>query len=226
MVSYPPGMTLRPLDGWPTPRTTDRKRSRFESSFSDTLNLLDRELRMLDPRDRCYPPSVLQIALREQDFRIDGMPRANTNPEHPGVILNIEPRNKPALSFPCDTFTHWHDNLRAIALTLEALRKVDRYGVTQTGQQYRGWQAIESSPAVDAVGAACVLLARFAWPNENDDYQARWAHRIATNPEIRRNSLKQARIKAHPDRHNGDRALSDQVEGATEVLRRAGIEVD
>lgn len=223
-MNYPPGMTLRPLTAWPTEFTHERKRSRFESSLSDTIALLDRELRLLDPDDRCYPESVLQLALEERDFRIDGMPRANATPRHPGVILNIEPRNRPALSFPCDTFTHWHDNLRAIALTLEALRKVDRYGVTQTGQQYRGWHAIEAKPSVDATTAACVVLARIAWPNENDERQANWAHKIATDPEIGRNTYRQAKAKAHPDRHNGDRALWEQVEGAADVLRRNGIE--
>jgi hypothetical protein len=37
--------------------------------------------------------------------------------------------------------------VRAIALALEALRKVDRYGVTQSGEQYRGWQALPSPTA-------------------------------------------------------------------------------
>lgn len=224
-MNYPPGMKLRPLDGWPGELTRSRKGSAFKSGLTDTITLLDRELRMIDPADSCYPAAVLQLALAERDFRIDGMPRANSTPAHPGVIVNIEPGNKPALSFPCDTFLHWHDNLRAIALTLEALRKVDRYGVTQTGQQYRGWQAIEAKPSVDAVSAACVLLARFAWPNENDECQANWAHKIATDPEIRRNTYRQARAKSHPDRHNGDRALWNQVESAAAALRRSGIEL-
>lgn len=40
---------------------------------------------------------------------------------------------------PAATFTHWDCNLRAVALTLEHLRAVDRYGVTTGGEQYRGW---------------------------------------------------------------------------------------
>jgi hypothetical protein len=226
-MNYPPGMTLRPLDGWPNLLTPTRRRAPFKSSFGDTVTMLKRELRMLDPDDPKWPDSVLQVALREKDFRLDGMPRANVVHEHPGVILNIDSRTRKSLSFPCDTFMHWHDNLRAIALTLEALRKVDRYGVTQTGQQYRGWQAIEPKPAtIDAVTSACIVLARVAWPNENDEAQARWASKIATDSEIRRNTLRQARVRAHPDKHNGDGALSNQVEGAADVLRRSGIEIN
>lgn len=224
MTAYPPAMTLRPLTGWPTEFTRSRKTSPFKASFSDTLELLDRELRRLDPDDRHYPPSVLQIALREQDFRLDGMPRANSCTQHPGVILSIEPRDKPPLSFPCDTFTHWHDNLRAVALTLEALRKIDRYGVTQTGQQYRGWQAIEARPSVDVTGAACALIARVAWPNERPENRDEWAPRIASDPDIGAKTLRKARGNAHPDRNAGSQALWDEVERSAAALRAAGAE--
>jgi hypothetical protein len=197
-MSYPPGMKLRPITNWPGQSTIQRRPSQFQASFSDTVKLLDRELRLLDPKDPHMPVCVLQIAMREQDFRIDGMPRANAVPSHPGVILNIETRNKPPMSFPCDTFTHWHHNLRAIALTLEALRKVDRYGVTQTGQQYRGWQAIEAKPAgITSATAAIARLAEIAQLSPTSDYDAADTYR-------------QARREAHPDRNNGDQALWDR----------------
>lgn len=221
-MSYPDNMTLRPINGWPLAFTTQRRRAPFKTLFSDTLSQLDRELRHLN-NGRRPAPSVLQVALTEADFRRDGMPRANSRPLHPGVILSIEPAGSPPLSFPCDTFDDWRDNLRAITLTLEALRKIDRYGVTQTGQQYTGWRAIESKPSVDALGAACALIARIAWPNENDERQANWASKIATDPQIRANTIRQARARAHPDRHNGDRGMWDHVEGAIAVLRGAGI---
>ena len=48
------------------------------------------------------------------------------------------------LSYPCDAFDDWQDNVRAIALALEALRTVDRYGVTKRAEQYRGWQSLPS----------------------------------------------------------------------------------
>ncbi|MFC7344498.1 hypothetical protein [Saccharopolyspora griseoalba] len=59
------------------------------------------------------------------------------------------------LSYPCDTFTgpggrSWQANVRAIALALEALRRVDRYGVAGHGEQYAGWRAIESGTGPEA----------------------------------------------------------------------------
>jgi hypothetical protein len=42
-------------------------------------------------------------------------------------------------------------NARAIALGLEALRKVDRYRITKRGEQYTGWSAL---PPATPMGAA------------------------------------------------------------------------
>lgn len=215
MGDYPAGMTLRPIERWPFEFTRNRRRSAFSATLGSTLGQLDAELRHLGSGRRA--PSVLQIAMREQDFRLDGLPRAHAVPEHPGVILAIESKHGD-LSYPCDTFTHWQDNLRAITLGLEALRKVGRYGITPGNEQYRGWQAIEATPTVDAKAAACAVLARLAWPNENDDCQASWAQKILSDPEIARNTLRQARAKAHPDRHGGDQTLWNHVDGAAKLL--------
>ncbi|OHU48123.1 molecular chaperone DnaJ [Mycobacteroides chelonae] len=226
MPDYPPNMTLRPIEIWPLRHTREPRIANFSAQWADTLNLLDRELWHLGPRlDRRPAPAVLQIAIREQDFRLDGMPRANAKPEHPGVILNIE-SNKGALSFPCDTFTRWRDNLRAIALGLEALRKVERYGITQTGQQYRGWQAIESKPTpiAQTPAGAAVHLAKAS--QGNDDSVSDWAHRILHDPETARNTYRKARANTHPDRHSGDRTAWDAVEAAAETLRAAGAPIE
>jgi hypothetical protein len=213
--SYPPAMTLRPITSWPHAFTNPRRNAPFRAYLRDTLTKLDQELRLLDPKDRLYPPSVLEIAIAERDFRLDGMPRANAQPDHPGVILNIEPRAKPALSFPCDTFDHWHDNLRAITLTLEALRRIDRYGVTNTGQQYHGWRAIEAKPLEPEVPAeqlVTVLAVAAGLITPVAD----------TSPENLARIWRTARANTHPDTNDGDRAVWDRVEKAANQLRRMG----
>lgn len=129
---------VRPIDQWPRELTKSRQRARFSAPYGSTMQLLDRELKHLRARG-----VVLLMALSERDIRLDGRPRANAKADHPGVILCFEDRTG-AKRFPCDKFDHWHDNLRAIALSLEALRTVDRYGVTTHGEQYRGWQALPS----------------------------------------------------------------------------------
>ncbi|MDO3312377.1 MULTISPECIES: molecular chaperone DnaJ [Mycobacteroides] len=217
-------MTLRPIDQWPHGLTGDRRRSNFSAPWADTIDKLGRELWYLG-KGNTNAPAVLQIALRDQDFRIDGMPRANAIAAHPGVILNIESRHGP-LSYPCDTFTRWQDNLRAIALGLEALRKVERYGITQTGQQYRGWQAIEAkaTPIAQTAAGAAVHLAKAA--QGNDDSVSDWAHRILHDPETARNTYRKARANTHPDRHGGDRTAWNAVESAANILRAAGAPIE
>lgn len=207
MADYPPGMTLRPIDSWPRPETRNRQRSLFSAPWRETLKLLDRELHHLGAAGR-RAPSVLQIAMRERDFRIDGMPRANAVPSHPGVILNVE-SDKGPLAFPCDKFDRWQDNLRAIALSLEALRRVDRYGTTPGNEQYRGWQAIEAKPSMTAKAAVEYLATVAGMPPPSSQEGIALAY-------------KKARHASHPDR-SGDRATWDQVEAAAAVLRNSGF---
>lgn len=216
MSDYPPNMTLRPLVQWPREETRTRTRAPFRSGWGDTMNVLHLELRKLGNDGHVwsrasFAPSVLQIALREQDFRRDGLPRASAIPTMPGVILHVE-SNKGPLSFPCDKFDRWQDNLRAIALGLQALRKVDRYGITPGNEQYRGWQAIESKPAESHFTAD--TAERFLW-------EIAGAIGVGEVPTIN-NAYRRARAKAHPDRNGGDRALWDQVEEAAAVLGLAG----
>lgn len=144
--------------------------------------------------------------MRERDFRRDGLPRANSRPDHPGVILAVESTKGP-LSFPCDKFVTWQDNLRAIALALEALRRVDRYGITPNDEQYTGWQQLPAAPSstVSADEAERVL-------REVADV----APATALSAVYQR-----ARFVTHPDR-GGDRVQWDRVEAAAEVLRAAG----
>jgi hypothetical protein len=126
---------------WPGKLTERRKKAQFRAGYHDTINLLEFELRKLGASN-----VVLQVALEPRDIRMDGLPRADARPmKHPGVILAFQSRFGP-LSYPCDTFETWEDNLRAIALALECLRAVDRYGVTKRGEQYKGWDALGYKP--------------------------------------------------------------------------------
>lgn len=128
---------VRPIQQWPDPPTKRRERSRFDSGYESTKALLERECRHLGARE-----VVIQLAVAESDIRIDGTyPKASARIDHPGVIVSFESKHGP-LRYSTDTFTNWLDNLRAIALGLEALRKVDRYGIGRGGEQYQGWNAL------------------------------------------------------------------------------------
>lgn len=133
-------LTIRPITTWPSELRTARQRvsTPFQSSYSDTLALLDRELRMLRAT-----VTVVQIAVNEGQIRRDGKLRASAMPDHPGVILSFDTKAG-HFQYACDRFTHWHANLRAIALGLEALRRIERYGIGSGTEQYTGFLQLES----------------------------------------------------------------------------------
>ena len=127
-----------PIVRWPSESTRNRKRSPFRGGWTSTSQLMEKELRQLRAKN-----VVLQMAVTHDDIRIDGWIRASASPSHPGVIVTFDSIHGP-LSYPCDMFTDWQANVRAIGLALEALRKVDRYGVTKRGEQYTGWKRLAS----------------------------------------------------------------------------------
>jgi hypothetical protein len=158
-MEWPDGLKAGPISQWPGELTRHRQRSKFKAGLRDTLTTLNSELYHLTETRSQRESVEMLIAIPPGDqWRLDGRPRANATPEHPGVIVSLDSKFG-HLSYPCDTFTTWQDNLRAVALALEALRKVDRYGVTKRGEQYRGFLAIEATAApagfpsaVDAIG--------------------------------------------------------------------------
>src|SRR6266511_2967713 len=116
-------ITFRPIQQRPGAPTRRRQRSQFSAKWSQTMELLDRELFHVRARN-----VVMQLDCDEREIRRDGIPRADARTRGPGVILSFD-SPKGSLSFPCDRYTDWQDNVRAIALSLEALRSVDRHGV-------------------------------------------------------------------------------------------------
>lgn len=200
---------VKPIDRWLGPRTKTRKGHSFRVSrstqwgprsshgvdWSSTCDLLERELRMLGGKD-----VILQMEVDESDIRLDGWIRANARPRGPGVILTFESKHGP-LSYPCDTYTDWQANVRAIALALEALRKVSRYGVGQHGEQYRGWKALPATIS----GGPHAVLARHAGVSEDD------VHRNAKKVYLA------AAKAAHPDAGGSPEAWSE-VQAAARAL--------
>jgi hypothetical protein len=191
---WPAGLRFRPIQQWPGDLTRSRRRSPFEASLSATQDLLGRELKALQAKT-----VVIQLAIGETDLRLDGLPRAQARPEHPGVILSLESPYGP-LSYPCDTFTDWQSNLRAVALALEALRKVDRYGVTKNGEQYRGWRQLSASADVfTSKGDAAYFIARAARPEQPDEDLRQWYWRLISEPKTLAKTYRLAAHKLHPD---------------------------
>lgn len=128
--------------------------AQFEASWSDTVEVLARELRMLGAKR-----IVVELDLAEGDLRIDGLPRSNARIGD-SVRIAFDSKHGP-LMYETGRFSSryyrarlsgWQSNLRAIALGLEALRKVERYGITKRGEQYAGWKQLPvSTDPADAI---------------------------------------------------------------------------
>jgi hypothetical protein len=133
-VSY----TFRPLPIWPYPPTADRRsRLTFKASWLDTLNLIEYEIDRLDGRS-----VIIAAGLDEADIRLDGLPRANARtPRHPGVEISFDSEHG-RLVYGTDVCEFWQHNVRSIGLGLQALRAVDRFGITRRGEQYAGWKQL------------------------------------------------------------------------------------
>ena len=133
--------TFRPLPRWPYPETRDRRsRYTFKAGWADTLELLEYEIGRLGGHD-----VILGAAFREEDLRLDGMPRSNARePWHPGIEISFD-TPKGRLVYATDVCEYWQHNVRSIALGLEALRAVDRFGITRHGEQYAGFLQLEDS---------------------------------------------------------------------------------
>jgi hypothetical protein len=211
LSTWPSTMKVGPIGEWPGAMTTSRKYSQFSAGLTETLKLLEREIWHLVDTKAQQDSAELLIAIPAGKFRQDGRPYADAKAEHPGVIFSIDSRHG-HLSYPCDTFTTWQDNLRAIALALEALRKVDRYGVTKRGEQYRGFLALEATAApagfATASDALAFLIDLIGEPLQFEDLK----------PAV---ALRRAQRIAHPDA-GGDPSTFQRVSLAEAVLRREG----
>lgn len=190
---------------WVGPGTPpDKRRSRytFKAEWSATLDLLDRELYMIGASD-----IVIECGLREQDIRTDGWPKQKYNqPEHPGVRLSFASKFGP-LQYATDTFETLAANLRAIALSLEALRKIDRYGVSRRGEQYTGWKALPAGstpapppPAMSREDAITTILRLAKWSVGDPLNRAG----LIRPGDLRDTIFARARRLAHPDTGGSD----------------------
>ncbi|WP_295014829.1 hypothetical protein [uncultured Microbacterium sp.] len=215
MSAWPETLNVGPINGWPGELTRDRRSAPFRATLSKTLEVLDREIWNLVETPAQQNSAELLIAVPASQFGVRGRPFANARAEHPGVIFSIESRHG-HLSYPCDTFTTWQDNLRAIALALEALRKVDRYGVTKRGEQYRGFLAIEATAApagFATVDEALVFLGKFTGLGLSE-------MKVISGAPAR--ALRRAQRDSHPDT-GGDAAIFQRVSLAEAKLREEGL---
>lgn len=190
------------------PRDLAEQACRFRASYRQTLNLLEKELNHLSA-----VAIVVQAGFPQHCVRNDGWPYANAKPLHPAVVLQFR-SGKDTLTFRAVTYSSFDDNLRAIAMTLSALRAIDRYGVVQ-GQQYAGFKQIGSAP--DPKKQPMSWAHAVSWLGL---YTAQSSLVFTKNREALDEAYRNACKKTHPDTGGSHEAFLETQE-AYRVLREA-----
>lgn len=186
----------------------------FKATFFKSKQLLQDELRRVDAQNvtvyTSHPP---------QQITRDGWPRADRQPPDPGIVLEFDKLTDDGhwqrLRFPCGTFKLWEENLRAIALALEALRKIDRYGVV-TGAQYAGFKALppaEEGSEGQTVEQAADFVAKCAGMEG-------MGAQVLSNPVFGDLAYKTAAKQLHPDK-GGDAKIFQKLESSMRMVRES-----
>jgi hypothetical protein len=220
------------LTSYPQAETTNRRRGVFRVSPGRAIDDLRQELERAGALR-----ATLELDVRDGDIKNDGQLRANSRPFSPRVVVSFEHPTAGWLRYPCDTFSDHLDNIRAIALALEALRAVERYGVVRRAEQYAGWKALPASTAPTlTTEAAAAVLAEYGYPGAPAGTIFAPSTHISLRQQLRNAILASrdeydaarriARKRAHPDvaasqgvvSAHDPRAAWDQVEAACAVL--------
>jgi hypothetical protein len=125
--------TWRQLAVWPYP-PAPKSSVTFRADWSQTIRNLGEEI------ERIKGSAVLiGIVADDSQFLLDGSVKPGFKTTHPGVEVSFDTPDRGRLAFHTDAFGTVQANLRAISNGLEALRAVDRYGITSGNEQYAGF---------------------------------------------------------------------------------------
>lgn len=213
-------LTFRPIkvrpDDWKAP-WYHRPAAPFGGTYQRTLVDLDREIRHLEGTD-----PFLQLVVADADLRLDGQLRSGARVDHPGVILTFQTKKHGPLTYGTDRYDHWHGNLRAIALGLDCLRRVERYGIAERGQQYAGYRELGTGIALGQGAmtreeAADFLIAYGEW----GDVVAELDAILDAGPDVIDSYYRHAAKTLHPD-VGGDPDLFRRLTQARDLLAPKG----
>jgi len=139
-------------------------------TIAGAIDRLEGEIRRLGATNELLSTNV-PVSLK-------GLPYSQaTEPRDPGVALYFDLKKKP-LCFACDKWDRVADNIAAIAQHIDALRRIDRYGVGRLEQAFAGYAALPPTAedwrivlgvgeyaTIDQVNAAFLEKARAAHPD-------------------------------------------------------------
>lgn len=142
---------------------------------------LEKQLDMLGVKDTVLSTNV--------SLNLRGIPRGDENPGDPGAAVYFTFRGK-ATALACDSYYRVAENVAALAAHIDALRRIERYGVGTIEQALAGYKALPADSAADwrmvfglnghatveSMNAAYKHLAREKHPDITKDDGAAMAH--------------------------------------------------
>lgn len=174
---------------WPFnyPRTKRPQSSQFDTSFATARDAVVKEIKLLGGKNTVISTNV--------PLRNDGLPYASfAKPKDAGVAVYFT-FERESVVFACDKWDRIEDNLQAIRKTIEAIRGLDRWGVSEMLKRaFTGFKALPEHAASES----CFTILGVS---EN-----------ATQVEIKEAYRKKA-METHPDK-GGDADMFAKIQHA------------
>ncbi len=173
-----------------------REYGKFKATFWNTLEKLKYELERLGAKSAVLEVDGDSRSIQRSSIRIGAKvfsPRVRLSFHHPALGL---------LQYPSGTYHNYEHNVRAIALTLEAQRAIERYGATRDGQQYKGWQGLPPVDDQELFLGSALEAAEFI--AENAELDVSEADSILGNHGYFNYCYRTAAKNCHPDSGGSD----------------------
>lgn len=199
-------LIFRPLRAYPHKQTPHHQRESWPSkvTLSKAAESLLQQLRLLG----CDATAYIEADVEERHIRQDGQLYASARAKSPMVIVSARHRRLGDVRWANDRYQSFEENVRAIALTIQNLRAIERYGCVRDNEQFTGFKALpeRASETLSRETAIAVLNRHASAPMAD------------TTPSSMARAYRSARGRTHPDVNAGDATAFHAVEAAARVL--------
>lgn len=219
-------MPLEWPTGWPRTPAEQRKRGynfnrpvqgsygRRRPTVSEGVRDVVHEVRLLGGTDLKISTSL--------GVKADGLPRSSDGrPTDPGVAVYFRRHGRP-LVFACDAYDDAGVNLRAIGLTLEAKRGIERWGCATAEREFQGYAALPGPEHFAADGSARVADSPSGFLVAVEQPWAVLGVAEDAPPEVVDAAYRTLAKRAHPDAGGSHEAMTrlNQARDAMHARRR------
>ncbi len=183
-------------EGWTRTSPYNRKTNKqFIKNFAIARDQLLHEVSLLSGRNVILSTNI--------PLRNDGLPYANfREPNDPGVAIYFSYKDRP-MCFACDKYSYVRENIRAVSLTIGALRGIERWGASDMMERaFRGFTAI---------------------PDKSNDWRQILEFSSGYKPTSEEidNAFRELAKTYHPDMQGGNTNKMQDLVNAREQARKA-----